>query len=277
MTGALGAVTGRPGSTSARVQGVVVVTGAGMGIGAATAELLVERGATVVGVDWNEDALRETAHRLGPSLVPLIGDIDWNTHERAADAAQAAGELVGWVNNACVDRVGYAHTVTAAEIEEGVRLLQLGPTFGTCVPVRRMLPRRSRTIVNVASIQGVVAFPRSFVYQAAKAAVIMMSRGVAVDYGPLGLRCNAVLPGSVRTPMMINLLDPSLPLETALEEEGALAPMGRIADSQEIAEVILPPVRCLVAHDRIGRRGRRRSDRRVLRERRHRRVGKAVR
>lgn len=239
MTGAFGAVTSGPGSTSAGVQGVVVVTGTAMGIGGATAELLIERGATVVGVDWNEDALRETAERLGPSLVPLVGDIgDWNTHERAADAAQAAGELIGWVNNAGVDRVGSAHSVTAADIEEGVRLLQLGPMFGTSVAIRRMLPRRSGAIVNVASIQGVVAFPRYFVYQAAKAAVIMMSKGVAVDYGPFGLRCNVVLPGTVRTPMTVSLVNPSVTLEEALEEEGALAPMGRIADSREIAEVI---------------------------------------
>jgi NAD(P)-dependent dehydrogenase (short-subunit alcohol dehydrogenase family) len=101
-----------------------------------------------------------------------------------------------------------------------------------------MLPRRSGAIVNVASIQGVVAFPRYFVYQAAKAAVIMMSKGVAVDYGPFGLRCNAVLPGTVRTPMTVDLFNPNVTLEEALEEEGALAPMGRIADSREIAEVI---------------------------------------
>jgi NAD(P)-dependent dehydrogenase (short-subunit alcohol dehydrogenase family) len=101
-----------------------------------------------------------------------------------------------------------------------------------------MLPRRDGSIVNVASIQGTHAFPRYFVYQSAKAAVIMLSKGVAVDYGPFGIRCNAVLPGTVDTPMTESVLPADLTREEALRAEGELHPLLRVARPAEIAEVV---------------------------------------
>ena len=82
------------------------------------------------------------------------------------------------------------------------------------------------------------AFPRYFVYGAAKAAVIALSKGVAVDYGPFGIRCNAVLPGSIETPMLDAVAAAGLTREEALRREGELHPMGRIAQPEEIAEVV---------------------------------------
>jgi NAD(P)-dependent dehydrogenase (short-subunit alcohol dehydrogenase family) len=110
--------------------------------------------------------------------------------------------------------------------------------YGTAVAVRRMLPRRDGSIVNIASIQGIAAFPRYFTYQAAKAAVNMICKGVAVDYGPFGIRCNAVLPGTVETPMTYSTLPPDLPREEALRREGELAVLNRVAQPEEIAEVV---------------------------------------
>jgi len=168
-----------------------------------------------------------------------VGDIgEWDTHERAADAAERAGPLRAWVNNAGVDIQGGAHEVTPEGIARGLRVLQLGPMYGMAVAVRRMVPRQAGAIVNVSSIQGVVAFLRYFVCQAAKAAVTMISRGVAVDYGPFGIRCNAVLPGAVETPMTYATLPPELPRDEALRREGALAPLGRIGQPGEIAAVV---------------------------------------
>ncbi|MGL6279194.1 MAG: SDR family NAD(P)-dependent oxidoreductase [Gaiella sp.] len=89
-----------------------------------------------------------------------------------------------------------------------------------------------------ASIQGVAAFPRYFVYQAAKAAVIMISKGIALDYGPYGIRCNAVLPGTIDTPLLHEFLPPDLPPDEALAREGDLAPIGRVGRPEEIAEVV---------------------------------------
>lgn len=216
-----------------------VVTGAAMGIGKAIAKRLVAAGSHVVAVDWNEAALASAVAEIGGTIESLVGDVgDWETHVRAADAAAARAPLRFWVNNAGIDIVGGAHEVTPEEIDRGLRVVQLGVMYGTAVAVRRMLPAREGSIVNISSIQGVAAFPRYYTYQAAKAAVIMLSKGVAVDYGPFGIRCNAVLPGSIETPMTYASLPPELSREEGLRLEAALHPLGRIGQPEEVAEAV---------------------------------------
>lgn len=225
-----------------------VVTGAALGMGRAIAGRLVEEGVRVVGVDWNAEALERAASELGEAFEPLRGDVgDWPTHERAADLAERAAPLRYWVNNAGIDIQGGAHEVTPGEIDRGLRVLQLGVMYGTAVAVRRMLPRRAGSIVNVSSIQGSHAFPRYFVYQSAKAAVIMLSKGVAVDYGPFGIRCNAILPGTIETPMTYAVLPPELSREEGLRIEGELHPLMRIGQPEEVAEVV-----CFLLSDRAS-------------------------
>jgi len=216
-----------------------VVTGAARGIGRAVAARLLEDGVHVVAVDVDSDALAATRQELGPHFAPLVGDVgDWKTHERAADDAEAAGELRYWVNNAGVDWVGAAHEIDAEHIERGLRVLQLGTMFGACVAVRRMLPARAGSIVNVSSVQGIAAFPRYFVYDAAKASILMVTKSIAVDYGPHGIRCNALLPGVIETPMTYATLPPELDRDEALRREGELAPMLRVGQPEEMAEVV---------------------------------------
>lgn len=216
-----------------------VVTGAGMGIGKAIARRLLDDGFHVVGVDVNEAALAAAADELGGSFEALVGDVaDWDTHVRAADAASSAAPLEAWVNNAGVDVVGAAHEVTAEMIESGLRVNQLGAMFGTAVAVRRLLPRRRGSIVNIASIQGLVAFSRYFVYQAAKAAVIMISRGVAADYGRYGIRCNAVCPGAIDTPMTWAGVTDEAARQEVLELSALVSPMGRIGTPEEVADLV---------------------------------------
>jgi NAD(P)-dependent dehydrogenase (short-subunit alcohol dehydrogenase family) len=215
----------------------VVVTGAAMGAGRAIAKRLLADGCDVVGVDRDAAALAATAEQLG--IVAVEGDVgEWATHEAAADEAEAIGPLAGWVNNAGIDIQGGAHEVTPADIERGLRVLQFGVMYGTAVAVRRMLPRKAGSIVNISSIQAIAAFPRYFVYGAAKAAVLQVCRSVAVDYGPHGIRCNAVLPGTIQTPMLDAVLPAGLPHDEAIRREGELSPLGRVAQPIEIAEVV---------------------------------------
>jgi NAD(P)-dependent dehydrogenase (short-subunit alcohol dehydrogenase family) len=210
-----------------------------MGIGRAVAARLIDDGIHVVALDRNESALRATADELGARFEPVVGDVgDWAAHERAADAAEAAGELRHWVNNAGIDWVGGAHEIDAEHIERGLRVLQLGTMFGACVAVQRLLPRQGGSIVNVSSIQGVAAFPRYFVYDAAKAAILMVTKSIAVDYGAFGIRCNALLPGCIETPMTYATLPTDLDREEALRREGLLAPMLRVGTAEEMAEVV---------------------------------------
>jgi NAD(P)-dependent dehydrogenase (short-subunit alcohol dehydrogenase family) len=223
------------------MSGVVVVTGAAKGIGRAICERLAQDERRFVAVDIDEPALAQLTPTLGPGCIPLTGDIAlWRTHELAAQAAREAGDLTGWVNNAGIDVVGAAHEVDEHSLRQALDVLQLGPMFGCSVAVREMLPHRSGSIVNISSIQGAYAFPRYYAYQAAKAAVAMISRGIAVDYGPYGIRCNAVLPGAIDTPMTRDTLarDVGGDLAQALRQEGELATLGRIGQASEIAEVV---------------------------------------
>jgi NAD(P)-dependent dehydrogenase (short-subunit alcohol dehydrogenase family) len=224
------------GAADDRRPGVAVVTGAAMGIGRAIAARLLSDGTPVVGLDRNTEALGETAAELGATFVPVAGDItDWAAHERAADTAEEIGPVRSWVNNAGIDIHGAVHEVNQGHIDQGIRVLQLGPMYGCAVAVRRMLPKRSGSIVNISSIQGAYAFPAYWVYDAAKAALRLVTRCIAVDYGPYGIRCNAVLPGAVDTAMMDAI---GLSHEEAIRQEARLSPMERVAQPEEIAEVV---------------------------------------
>jgi len=218
---------------------VAVVTGTAMGIGLSVARRLIDDGATVVGVDRDAEALKSAAAELGDGLVPLVGDIaEWDTHERAADLAEARGALKGWVNNAGVDLASHAHLASADHIDGGLQVLLHGPMYGGTVAVQRMLRGGGGSIVNVSSIQGIAAFPGYYVYASAKAGVLMATRSIAVDYGPHGIRANAVLPGAIETPMTYASLPPDVERAEALRQEGELAPMLRVGQPEEIANVV---------------------------------------
>ena len=220
------------------MSGAVVVTGAAHGIGEAACRRLAEEGRGIVAVDIDGAELTHAARSFGERCVALEGDIArWDTHESAATAARDMGGLEGWVNNAGIDVAGAAHEVDEASLRRAMDVLALGPMFGCAVAVREMLPRRRGSIVNISSIQGAFAFPRYYAYQAAKAAVTMISRGIATDYGPYGIRCNAVLPGTIDTPMTRAVLA-GVDLEEELAREGELAPMERVGEAAEVAEVV---------------------------------------
>ena len=227
-------------SSSEPTRDVAVVTGAAVGIGRAITERLLADGIRVVGVDRDEQAVRQAADALGAGFEPVVGDVaEWDAHERAADAAERIGHLRHWVSNAGIDYPGGAHEMTADTIERGIRVLQFGVMYGCSVAVQRMLRAgRGGSIVNIASIQGTHAFPRYYVYAVAKAAVIMATKSIALDYAASGIRANAVLPGCIETPMTYETLPPELDREEALRREGELSPMLRVGQPAEVAELV---------------------------------------
>jgi NAD(P)-dependent dehydrogenase (short-subunit alcohol dehydrogenase family) len=216
-----------------------VVTGAARGLGAAIVKKIAGPEVHVVATDIDGEGLRNLASDLPYPITTYVGDVqDPHSHSEAADLAEAAAPLAWWVNNAGIDVQAAAHEVDPLELERALRVLQFGPMFGTSTAVKRMLPRRRGSIVNISSIQAFALWPRYFVYGAAKAAIIAMSRSVAVDYGPYGIRCNAVLPGSIDTPMLEEVLPPDMNRDEALAREGEVSPMGRIATADEVAAVV---------------------------------------
>ena len=178
---------------------VAVVTGAAVGIGRAITERLLADGIRVVGLDRDDEALREASAALGDGFEGVAGDVSvWADHERAADAAERTGRLRYWVSNAGIDFPGAAHEMTAERIERGVGVLQFGVMFGCSVAVQRMLESGGGSIVNIASIQGTRAFPPTACMTRPKAAVIMATKSIALDHAPAGIARTRCCPAASR-------------------------------------------------------------------------------
>ena len=201
-----------------------VVTGGAHGVGRAVAERLAAGGHAVVldvaAPDWTH-----------PRVTAVVGDAgDEAVAERAADAAEAAAPLAGWVNNAAIFRDAALHDTPAADVL-GLIAANLGLAVAGCaVAVRRFLARGAGgAIVNVSSHQAQRAVPGALPYATAKAALEGLTRALAVDYGPHGIRANAVALGSVATGR----------IEPALEGElRRLHPLGRVGTPAEVAAVV---------------------------------------
>ena len=125
------------------------------------------------------------------------------------------------------------------DIESGLQVLLVGPMLGCAEAVRRMDGAGGGAIVNIASIQGAVTFPRHYVYGAAKAGLLLVTKSIAVDYAGAGIRANSVLPGSIETPLMVSTLRQDLPAAEALERAGELAALRRVGQPDEVAAAVL--------------------------------------
>ena len=220
----------------------VVVTGASSGLGRATAMLAAEEGASVV----NADLTREPRHEERPTdeAIQAAGgealfvetDVtDLSAVEAAMDAAiDEFGSLDTVVNNAGRAE-SYAITETTEENWASIVELNLtGVYHGTLAAVERMLDAGGGSIVNMASVFGVVGEPNSASYSAAKGGVISLTRQVARDYAPDGIRVNAVSPGFIDTPMLREDTH-----DGTVEFAEKYTPMGRVGRPEEIAEAVV--------------------------------------
>lgn len=178
---------------------VVIVTGAGSGIGRATATRIVAEGGRVIGADVSEERLTDVAEDLGPSFEPLAGSI---TEQDVVDriVEQAGPQLWGLVNNAGI----MDDFLMVGEVDDAtwdrVFALNVTAVMRMCraaLPV--MLANGAGSIVNVASEGGLRGSAAGVAYTASKHAVIGMTRSTAVFYRSQGIRCNAIAPGGVMT------------------------------------------------------------------------------
>ena len=215
----------------------MVVTGAGNGIGAAIAQLLVERGWSVIGLDRDDSALTSLAGELGPDFGPVVGDVTRRVdHERAARLARERAQLCGWVNNAGIERPTTARDLDETDLRAIIDVNLVGTMLGCAVATAAMRDVGG-AIVNVSSIHALVGFPESFVYAATKGGIDALTRQLAIEEGPHRIRCNAVRPGAVRTPLTQSFLDAAEDPDALLAEYADLHPIRRLIEPVEIARV----------------------------------------
>jgi len=182
----------------------MLVTGAASGIGAASALRLAQEGAKLVGADvapagpaWSEVLRVAPAARLARVDVREEAQVE----RFVADAFAAHGRIDGVLNAAGVAGGGPVHLLS---LEEWNRVLAVNLTgsFLVCKhAVARMLERRSGSIVNVASIEGLEGAEGGSAYNASKGGVVLLTRNMAMDYGRRGIRVNCICPGLIDTPM----------------------------------------------------------------------------
>jgi NAD(P)-dependent dehydrogenase (short-subunit alcohol dehydrogenase family) len=174
-------------------------------------------------------------------VVAVAGDAaDEAVTERAADLAEAAAPLAGWVNNAAVFRDASIHADPPAAVLELIRLNLAPAVVGCATAVRRFLAGGGGAIVNVSSHQARRAVPGALPYATAKAALEGLTRALAVDYGPDGIRVNAVALGSIDTERYQALLASQEPAgaDRIRDEMARLHPVGRVGRPEEVAAVV---------------------------------------
>jgi NAD(P)-dependent dehydrogenase (short-subunit alcohol dehydrogenase family) len=220
-----------------------VVTGAGRGVGRAIAERLMASGDAVVALDRDGAALDWMAgHPAGHRAIALAGDAaDAAVTERAADLAHDAGSLAGWVNNAAIFSDAWLDVVPAAEVVELIKANLALAVTGCATAVRRFLAAGSGgAIVNVSSHQAQRPVRGALPYATAKAAIEGLTRALAVDYGPQGIRVNAVALGSIATERYQEFLGGQRPATAAgaQDQMRVLHPLGRVGRASEVADTV---------------------------------------
>lgn len=218
-----------------------LITGAGSGIGAACARRLAADGWLVGLLGRRAEPLDALAAELdGVAFPGDAADLDHLT-DAVERLVAAAGGLHGVVCSAGAGRSGTAVTQTAEGWESVLRVNLTAPFLAAHAALPALTATRGAMVI-VSSLAGLRAGPASVAYSSAKAGAVQLARCIAVDHGPDGVRCNAVCPGWVRTPMadaaLGDLAARHGSLDAAYAEATRLAPDRRPASAEEVAEVI---------------------------------------
>jgi len=212
---------------------VAFVTGASSGIGAACARRFVDEGATVAGFDLQDPAADH----------PLAGfwPLDVRDEEAIIAAVAAATEAVGsptiLVNAAGVSGSGGVTDLDAAEWDRIVDINLKGTYLVSKHVVPHLLAAGTGSVVNLASIEGLEGLPAQAAYNASKGGVVLLTRNMAIDYGPSGVRVNCLCPGYIETPMTEVLRMEGF--ESIRDEFVAMHHLGRAGQPEEVAAAAL--------------------------------------
>ncbi len=220
----------------------MLVTGGGTGIGAAIARRLASEGFSVCVSGRREAPLREVAEEIGGLAVGA----DAADPAQARRAVEAAAERFGRLDAlVCNAGTGASGTVTEQTLERFNRVIATNLTgvFLSCQAALPYLLKTRGSVVTIGSLAGLRAGPASAAYCASKAALIMLTQCIAVDYGSRGVRANCVCPGWIGTPMADGEMD-DLAQRRGTDRDGAWAlavaevPAGRAGRPEEVADAV---------------------------------------
>lgn len=221
-----------------RLEGkVAIVTGAGSGIGKATALLFAAEGAKVVCADIK--GAEETASQIGSNAIAVTADVSRAADVRAMiNAAKSQfGRLDVIFNNAGVEGEQAPTADCSEENFDRVIAINLKGVFlGMKYAIPAMLESGGGAIINNASVAGLVGFPNIPAYCASKGGVVQLSKTAALEYATEGIRVNAICPGVIWTPMVERFTGGS---EEAREQFAAIEPVGRMGTPEEVAAMAL--------------------------------------
>jgi dihydroanticapsin dehydrogenase len=225
-----------------RVEGrACVVTGAGSGIGRAIAIRLAEEGGKVVCADIDSAGAEQTASEIGDAAAAMRIDVSdpGQVDTMVSHCVELHGSIDVLVNNAGVNIPGVLHEVPDEVIDKTLAVNVKGPIYGCRAAIPHMLSAGGGSIVNISSVNGIVSEPFLSVYSASKGAVVMLTKGVALDYAKQNIRCNAICPGWVDTPINYAHADMLGGLQHVYDTIDSFQPIGRPGRPEEIANVAL--------------------------------------
>ncbi len=221
-----------------------VVTGAGSGIGRAIAQRLAEENAQVLCVDLNSKTAVATAQDIqnAGGVASAVGaDVsDPEQVKRFIDrCVEQYGKIDVLVNNAGVNIPGVLHEVSDETIDRTLNVNVKGSIYGCRAAIPHMLRQGGGSIINMSSVNGLVSEPFLAVYSASKGAIVMLTKGVALDYAKQKIRCNAICPGWVDTPINHAHAEMMGGLDKIYANIDSFQPIGRPGEPREIAHLAL--------------------------------------
>ncbi len=229
--------------------GSVFVTGGSTGIGAAAVRGFVRDGRYVGFLDSNEAAGRALEAELDGKALFLPGDVRRGDEQAAAldRLEQRFGPLSAVFANAGIHRFNSVLDVTDAELALVLDINLMGTINTLRAVAPRLVANGGGAIVIMASDQALIGKRNSFAYGLSKGALGQMTKSLALDLGPKGIRVNAVCPGTIRTPLTEAIFDRLEDPAAAWSAEGANYPLGRVGTAEEVAALV-----CFLASPRAG-------------------------
>lgn len=221
-----------------------VVTGAGSGIGKATALRLAQEGAQVVVSDLNFESAQkvsEEINALGLTSIATKTDVsnDKEAQELIEICVKEFGTIHVVVNSAGVNIPGVFHEVKNEIIDKTLNVNLKGSMYTCRAAIPHMLKHKNGSLINISSVNGIVSEPFLTVYSASKGGVVMLTKGIALDYAKQGIRCNAICPGWVDTPINYAHAEMMGGLDKIYAEIDKFQPIGRPGEPIEIAHLAL--------------------------------------